>query len=140
MIGGASFAHHGVQADFILDRQDDFSGLALKLWNTMKNDLIWNTGKKLGQITFASRFERVCLQAADLVAFCLHHVEAYRRGTDRPDVAYALHHIGKRLHVKKLDRESVRLLLPAYPQELKEQDRRAEEAESGKTSLLKTSL
>ena len=123
IIGGASFAKGGVKVDFIFDRQDNFSGLALNMFSQMRDEQRWRTGQHLGGIAFYSRFERVCLQAADLLAFCLFHLEAYRKDTDKPEIAYALHHLADReMNAKSLDRRAVELLLPQYPQSLKEQD------------------
>jgi hypothetical protein len=123
VIGSAQFANPGVTIDCICDRQDTFSSLAIQLWNYMKDELVWETGKHLGGIDFYSRFQRFALQAADMLAFCLHHVEAYRADTDKYEIAYVLHHIMKNgMYVKKLDSQTVELLLPGYPERLKEID------------------
>jgi hypothetical protein len=125
VVGAAEHAKTGVKIDCICDRQDNFSGLATQMWNYMKDDMDWYTGKHLGGINFYSRFERVSLQAADMLAFCLHHVEAYRAGTNKYEVAYVLHHIAKNgMYVRKLDRQAVELMLPGYPPSLREQDER----------------
>lgn len=122
-VGAAEHAKTGVKIDCICDRQDNFSGLAMQMWNYMKDEMDWYTGKHLGSINFYSRFERVSLQAADMLAFCLHHVEAYRADTDKYEVAFVLHNIAKNgMDVRKLDRQAVELMLPGYPPSLREQD------------------
>jgi hypothetical protein len=109
--------------DCIFDRQDNFGPLAIQMWNYMKDQLEWETGKHLGGISFYSRFERVSLQAADMLSHCLYHVEAYRKDTDKYEVAYVLHHITKNgMDVKKLDQETVEMMLPGYPPSLRELD------------------
>ena len=79
----------------------------------------------MGIIAFASRFERIALQAADLLSHCVYHVEEYRLDTKRPDIAYALHYLAsKENNVKRLDADSIPLLMRGYPQELVEQDKK----------------
>ncbi len=123
VIGGVSEAKPGVEVDFIFDRQDDFKKYALNLWNTMKDELQWHTGDHLGNISFASRLERISLQAADLIAFCTYRGEEYNIKTKRLDIAYVIHKlVASRSNMKRFDRQAVDLMLPAYPQSLKEQD------------------
>ena len=123
LIGGAAEAKSGVKVDFIFDRQDDFRKHALNLWNEFKDELQWQTGDHLGTITFASRLERTALQAADLIAFCTYHGDEYNANTERLDIAYVIHMlITNREHMKRFNQKAVDLMLPAYPQSLKEQD------------------
>lgn len=123
-VSSAKFAKAGVAVDFILDRQDEFSGYALNMWNDLKSLDGFKTGTKLGGISFYSRFERVCLQAADMLAHCAYHADAYRRESERPEIAFAIHHFLKNEGggVKKYDAEALELLIGGYPKALKEQD------------------
>jgi hypothetical protein len=124
-VGAAEHAKSGVKIDCICDRQDNFSGLAIQMWNYMKDEMQWYTGEHLGGIHFYSRFERISLQAADMHAFCLYHIESYRADTDNYEIAFVLHNIAKNgTHVKKLEKQAVDLMLPAYPPSLKEEDDR----------------
>jgi hypothetical protein len=75
VLAGCKLARDGVVADFFFDRQDDFSGHALKLWNQLKGLPNKEYGV-LGGIAFYSRFERICLQVADLIAYCSYHADS----------------------------------------------------------------
>jgi hypothetical protein len=79
----------GVIADFFFDRQDDFSGHALKLWNQLKH-LSNKEYEVMGGIAFYSRFERVCLQVADLIAYCAYHADSVTQADSNPDLLYAI--------------------------------------------------
>ena len=98
----------------------------------MKDETVWRTGTHLGVISFASRLERIALQAADLLAFCLYHVEEYSVNTSKPQIAYALHYLAADAeHVKKLDQEAIDLLLPGYPKSLREADEKQSRIRTG---------
>lgn len=122
LVRGCANAKPGVLVDFIFDRQDDFSGLAIKIWNTLKGDTRWEGGSHLGGIAFYSRFERPCLQLADFLAFCVYNVEEYREDAKNLDIAYAIHRlIQAGISVANMDR-AMELLEPIYPAKLKEED------------------
>lgn len=124
IVGGAEPASDGVQVDFIFDRQDEFRKYALDMWNTMKDGFSWQTGSHLGRIGFFSRLERIALQAADLLAYCCYHVDAYSANSWNRDIGYCLHRFLKsqRFKVKALDQNTIKLLLPVYPASLRAQD------------------
>jgi hypothetical protein len=123
IIGGATYAKDGVQVDYIFDRQDNFKKHALNLWNVMKDELNWRTGRHLGVISFASRLERIVLQAADLLAFCIYNKEEYSEHTKNVPLAFALHYlVADKEHVKSLNREAINLLTPGYPRSLRDAD------------------
>lgn len=122
VVTSCKFAKSGVAVDFIMDRQENFSGLALETWNYFKTESRMHAQQHLGDISFYSRFERVSLQASDLLAFSMYHAEEYREECEKPLIRYAIHQLVKQnIHVQNLDKY-IDHLLPVYPKQLREQD------------------
>jgi hypothetical protein len=122
LIRGCADAKPGVRVDFVFDRQDNFAGLALKIWNALKGNTLWKGGAHLGGIAFYSRFERPCLQLADFLAFCVYNVDEYREDARNLDIAYAIHRlIQAKVSIADMDK-AMELLDLVYPARLKEED------------------
>ncbi len=96
VLAGCKSADAGVVADFFFDRQDDFSGHALNLWNQLKG-LDRKEYGAMGGIAFYSRFERVCLQVADLIAYCAYHADSVTEEGTNPDLVHAIDTLFRRV-------------------------------------------
>lgn len=121
LISGCRNAKSGVVVDFLFDRQEEFSGLALNMWNDLKKQPT-KIATHLGGIGFYSRFERVSLQAADLIAYCGYYVEEYREDAEMCDVRYAISKLlSVGLQVSDLDK-AIAPLYAVYPAQLRAQD------------------
>ena len=105
VLAGCKLADAAVVADFFFDRQDDFSGHALNLWNQLKR-LNNKEYEAMGGISFYSRLERVCLQVADLIAHCAYHADSVTQEGTNPDLLYAIDTLFRRVrnpHLVNMD-------------------------------------
>jgi len=128
---GAASANPGVTVDFAMDVQEQFSGLAVLMFDHLRGLADLRAAKHLGGISFHSRFDSVGLQVADSPAFCMYRGEAYSDPTDNEDVRLAIHVLLKGdMEVKKFDKKNIDLPMPGYPPQLKEQYEKAERPRS----------
>jgi hypothetical protein len=122
LISGCRKATDGVKVDFIFDRQQNFSPFAIQLWNELKGDVRFDAGLRMGGIAFYSRFERVCLQASDLIAYCLYYVEEYRADAKKTDVRYCISKLVNSGMIAIDLNGAIEPLLKVYPEQLRLED------------------
>jgi len=121
-ISGCRKAAHGVKVDFICDRQENFSSFAIQLWNELKDNPLFETAQRMGGIAFYSRFERVSLQVADLIAHCLYYVEEYRVDAKKTDVRFCIHRLLEAGMIVVDLNGAIDPLLRVYPEQLRLED------------------
>ena len=121
MIAGVERANPGVICDFIFDRQDVYSGYALKLWNHLKDNQHLRSSPHLGTIAFASRLDRVALQIADLLTSSI----AFRKDSSNPQIVWECEKFHSDINLPNarllaMNNQGLQLLLEGFPSDLKE--------------------
>jgi hypothetical protein len=131
VVAGTRAANRGVTVDFVMDLQDQFKGLAVQMFDQMRHLPQLRAAEHLGRISFHSRFDRVGLQPADLLAFCMYHSDAYRRNTYNEDIRFAIYHLKKgKMDVRRLEQKTIELLTEGYPPQLRDEDEKRQRIES----------
>ena len=116
VVAGTESADFNILVDFVMDQQKQFEGLAQQMFDQMRGFKGLSASAHLGRISFHSRSDRVGLQAADLLAHCMYHWEAYSEDTEHVDIRLAIHHILKgRFEVRKFDQQMIDHLMGQYP-------------------------